>query len=77
MNVNIATHIHLNSHSYWEVRQIQINLRSITEKKKSLLLVEANGLLSKAHAYVESKKNMEKDTILLQSSVQAIISYRG
>lgn len=72
----MLTHIHLNSHSYWEVRQIQINLRSITEKK-SLLLVEANGLLSKAHAYVESKKNMEKDTILLQSSVRAIISYRG
>lgn len=33
--------------------------------------------LSKAHAYVESKKNMEKDTILVQSSVWAIISYRG
>lgn len=45
MNVNTATHIHLNSHSYWEVRQIQINLRSVTEKK-SLLLVEANGLVS-------------------------------
>lgn len=36
--------------------------------------------LSKAHAYVESKNNVElyyKDIILVQSSVRAIISYRG
>lgn len=33
--------------------------------------------LSKAHGYVETKKNMEKDTVLVQSSVRAILSYCG
>lgn len=45
-----------------------MNLRSINEKNPYCLLKEKDLFLSKAHAYGESK-NMEKDTILVQSSV--------